>query len=138
MCKIRRRSCTVSVRWLQSAAQHHRLIARLVELNGFQQRHCSGSFFSFTSNLQLPFQECAARLGKTLHWPVFELAGGLLTLGRRENCETVKVWLCGHVENDLKKKSPMYSAATSYKGFDKSAVQLLVFFVVIVVSCLIL
>lgn len=104
MCKIRRRSCTVSVRWLQSAAQRHSLIARLVELNGFQHRHCSGSFFSFTSNLQLPFRECAARLGKTLHRPVFELAGGLLTLERRENCETVKVWLRGHVENDLKKK----------------------------------
>lgn len=79
-----------------------------------------------------------ARLGKTLHRPVFELAGGLLTLERRENCETVKVWLCGHVEIDFKKKLPMYSAATSYKGFDKSAVQLLFFFVVIVVSCLIL
>lgn len=131
MCKIRRQSCTVSVRWLQSAAQRHSLTARLVELNGFQQRHCSGSFFSFTSNLQLPFQECAARLGKTLNRPVFELAGGLLTLEHRENCETVKVWQRGHVENDFfkkRKKSPMYSAATSYKGSGKSAVQLLLFF----------
>lgn len=104
VCKMRRQSCTVSVRWLQSAAQRHSLTARLVELNGFQQRHCSGSFFSFTSNLQLPFRECTARLGKTLHRPVFELAGGLLTLEHRENCETVKVWQLGHVENDFFKK----------------------------------
>lgn len=132
MCKIRRQNCTASVRWLQSAAQRHSLTARLVELNGFQQRHCSGSFFSFTSNLQLPFLECADRLGKTLHRPVFELAGGLLTLEHRGNCETVKVWQRGHVESDFffkkRKKSPMYSAATSYKGSGKSAVQLLLFF----------
>lgn len=38
---------------------------------------------------------------KTLHRPVFELAGGLLTLEHRENCETVKVWQRGDVENDF-------------------------------------